>query len=373
MKKIASNFLYTPDGIIPRVKVTIDTISGVITDLSRWENIDSEPFTEFYSGIMVPSFVNAHTHLELAALKGKIAPGVGNALFASKIGSVRREVSPEDSLHCMQQQNLQMWESGTGYVADISNDASSFCVKKASPIKYHTFLECFGLKNSNIESLLALRDDSHTLSAHSMYAIQDSDLRKIMLMQEGPLSLHFGESKDEDAIFRREGNLYKWYQKENFNCDFLHYHSITERLIKTIPKDRKLILVHCSHIGKNDIEQIMSHFDEVYWVLCPRSNRYISNFDITKSDVWNERHRLNICFGTDSLASNHTENLLDEILELQESPQFLLKALTSTGYKLMSVEKLPWIERGNIAHISIISGIDSNCNFTQKAKIRRII
>ena len=372
-RRIASNFLYTRKGIVPNPVVTIDLRSGIITDVEHWHNIDSEPFTEFYSGLMVPSFVNAHTHLELAALKGKIAEKCGNAGFAALISPLRRSITSDYSRKCMQEQDAEMWESGTGYVMDISNDASSFFIKERSLMKYHTFLECFGLKKSNLESQLKLKDRSRTLSPHSMYAIQESDLRKVVLENDGPLSIHFGESPDEDALFDGCGRLAEWYRKENFQCDFMHYGSITQRLLKTVPKDRKVALVHCSHICMEDIERIMSHFNEVYWVLCPRSNRYISSFDIECSDVWKLRQKLNICFGTDSLASNHSAKMLDEVISLNESSLFVLKALTETGYAFLGVDDRAWIEKGNHGHLSIISGIDSKCSFTEKTKITRII
>lgn len=40
-------------------------------------NVDACAGVEFYNGILVPDFVNAHCHLELSYLKGAIPQGEG--------------------------------------------------------------------------------------------------------------------------------------------------------------------------------------------------------------------------------------------------------------------------------------------------------
>ena len=87
-RKIASNWLWTPEGFLRRPLVTLDD-GGRILDVRTCDAPDREPFTEFHAGLLTPGFVNAHCHLELSALRGRIPEGCGFAGFARAMGEVR--------------------------------------------------------------------------------------------------------------------------------------------------------------------------------------------------------------------------------------------------------------------------------------------
>ena len=103
-----------------------------------------------------------------------------------------------------------------------------------------------------------------------------------------------------------------WYAKAGFSCDFLHYGSPAERLVACVPHDRRVTLVHDCCITQRDIDIVMGHFTApVWWCLCPRSNRYISGLEPPVELL--RRNRLNICLGTDSLASNDRLSVFEEM------------------------------------------------------------
>lgn len=58
-RKIASNWLWTPEGFLRRPLVTLDD-GGRILDVRTCDDPDREPFTEFHAGLLTPGFVNAH-------------------------------------------------------------------------------------------------------------------------------------------------------------------------------------------------------------------------------------------------------------------------------------------------------------------------
>ena len=63
----------------------------------------------------------------------------------------------------------------------------------------------------------------------------------------------------------------------------------------------------------------MNHFTApVWWCLCPGSNRYISRL-VPPVELF-RRNGLNICLGTDSLASNTALSLLGEMRHLGKIP-----------------------------------------------------
>ena len=47
--------------------VSVDASTGEILEIKQLTN--EIPYTEFYNGVLIPGFVNAHCHLELCHLK----------------------------------------------------------------------------------------------------------------------------------------------------------------------------------------------------------------------------------------------------------------------------------------------------------------
>lgn len=259
-----------------------------------------------------------------------------------------------------------MWQNGINYVIDIVNSDTSFSVKKSSKIEYLSFAEVFGLKNSNIEQCRKLLCNPNTLlTQHSTYSVQDQDFRAVA---EGSsmLSIHFKESEGEQLLYSGIGPLAEWYKQVGFSCDFLHYNSPAERIIKSIPADKKVLLVHNCFITQQDIDIIMGHFTApVYWVLCPRSNRYISAIEPHNTVELLRKNNLNICIGTDSPASNWSLDILQELKALPQVPLAeRLQWATSIGAEAMGVK-----QRGLIA----ISGVDfEKMELTDRCQVTRI-
>ena len=315
LRKIASHYLLTPQGFYKHPLITVDALSGEIFNLESYSNnLDATAGVEFYSGILCPGFTNAHCHSELSYLKDTIAEGVGYAGFAAAMAGVRDNFTPEQRAAALKEADRYMWNEGINIVADIVNDNSSFATKADSPIKYHSFAEVFGLKKSNLEYCKSLTANPNTtLTPHSVYSVQSRDFSAVCNNGSSPLSIHFKESEAEQLLFEGKGSLAEWYSAVGFECDFLHFGSPARRIVESIPADRSVLLVHNCFVTQQDIDLIMSHFTApVYWVLCPRSNRYISG---QTPDVVQllSKNGLNICIGTDSLASNHSLSILEEL------------------------------------------------------------
>ena len=330
--------------------------------------LDSIAGVEFYSGIICRGFVNAHCHSELSYLHNAITPNGGYAAFAASMAAVRNNFTAEQRAEALKTADAQMWNEGIDAVADIVNDNSSFAVKSKSKIYYHSFAEVFGLKQSNLEKCCNLCETypQTTLTPHSTYSIQDVDFQQICSQGTAPLSIHFKESMGEQQLFDNNGPLNEWYRSVGFKCDFLHYNSPAERIVANIPKNRSVILVHNSYVTQSDIDTIMSHFTApVYWVLCPRSNRYISG-SITNVVELLRKNNLKICIGTDSLASNTSLSIIEELKMFADIPLFeLLTWATSNGSAALGIEPRGWIN---------ISGANlSQMTITPQTVVKRLL
>ena len=344
------------------------------------EGLDSTPGVEFHSGILSAGFVNAHSHIELSYLRGAIAEGGGYAAFADSIAKVRDTFSEEERLSAIVEADGTMWQEGVDAVGDIVNGDTSFATKSASQIYYKNFAEVFGLRLCNLENQRALlRYPNTSLSPHSIYSVQDAPFREVCGADcNEPLSIHFLETEDEALLYRGEGSLHEWYGKVGFECDFLHYGSPAKRIVECVPKDRSVLLVHNCALSEQDVELLTSHFcAPLSFVLCPRSNAYISGVEPRSVELLRKAgSNINICIGTDSLSSNWSLSMVEELKQFKNIPLAeLLQWATINGAKALGIDdKYGTIEVGKRSGVICLSGVDlENFALTPRTKARRIL
>ena len=91
------------------------------------DSLDSMAGVEFYSGLLCAGFVNAHSHLELAYLKGAIAEHGGFAAFAESMGKVRGTFSAEERLAAIAEAEKKMFDT----ISDFENKRIEDGMKRA--------------------------------------------------------------------------------------------------------------------------------------------------------------------------------------------------------------------------------------------------
>lgn len=306
---------------MPRTILTFDQ-TGILTGIREdVPDMDSFQGVEFYSGVIVPGLVNCHTHSELSAMHGSVSRGTGLTGFVKEIGNARVKFSAEEAIGAVSYHDSKMYSEGVAAVADICNFDVSFSAKK-SGIHYHNFIELFGfsddwpsavMRGNEIVKVSHDNNMKANLTPHSTYSVPDGMFKSIISanIDNGLLSIHFMESRDEKELYSNEGRLAVRYKEIGYDPDFLHYGSPAKRLIGSIPPEIPLLLIHNTFVSAEEIDIIESHFKDVTWVLCPRSNLFIER---ALPDVKQFRDRgCRIAIGTDSLASNDSLSMADEI------------------------------------------------------------
>jgi cytosine/adenosine deaminase-related metal-dependent hydrolase len=303
---------------------------GVEADVSRMDSLQG---VEFYSGILIPGMVNAHCHLELSYLKGQIPPGTGLNGFVRAVARLRHDTPEAERARAADVQNSLMYAEGVAAVADICNDSFTFPLKQASAIRYHNFVEAFGIDPQVAPTAIArarrVAEAStaagvpFSVTPHATYSLSEPLFEAVIAENRpsAPLSIHFMESRAEAELFRgegafaeryrAEGAFAERYRAEGIAVDFTRFRSPAGRLIVSIPSQTPLLLVHNTFVTTEDIDLIHSHFDSVTWVVCPRSNDYIEHSFPPLNLL---RHKgCRIAVGTDSLASNRSLSLIEEL------------------------------------------------------------
>jgi cytosine/adenosine deaminase-related metal-dependent hydrolase len=363
MRRISSHLLSTPCGL-ERGRVVTLSDEGTIHEISTPEHLDREDGVEIFSGLLVPGFFNAHCHLELSHLRGRIAPGGGFEAFVAGMKAAPRnyelQITNYESLPSAEAGGTQdaqlspmnfwdakMWAEGVSAVADICNGSSTFALKRRSPIRYHNFIEIFGTEADPAKAF-ALCDRAvamglaASVTPHSLYSLNRETFAKIvenpLSIIHYPLSIHFMESEFE-------------------------VRDPAARLIEQVPADREVMLVHNCMVTQRDIDIVMGHFTApVTWVLCPGSNRYISGF-IPPVELL-RRNGLRIAVGTDSLASNESLSMVRELAMLGDVPLA----------ELLSWAAADTIEVGHTPGLVLLTGVDlEKMALTDSTKAQRII
>ena len=376
MRSIAAHYLLDRGQVVERPVVRFDE-QGRVQSVEQWQSLDSLPSTEFYAGALCAGFVNAHCHLELSYLRGAIEQGTGFGGFAAAIGRVRGGYDMSERLRSIAAADAAMWVQGVQAVGDIVNGTTSYQTKSRSQIIYRSFAELFGLCSDvdAISELLTCPDTTPT--PHSTYSLQDKPFRAVASMAgaQTPLSVHFMESDDETALYRGEGSLAVWYERMGWQCDFLHYGSPAQRLIGSLEATQRMLLVHNCCVTEQDVALINNYFDKsVAWVLCPRSNKYISGLQPPVHLL--RREGALLCVGTDSLASNTSLSIIEELKMFRGIPLAeLLQWATINGAKALGIDNhYGTIEVGKRSGIVNITGVDlENFTLTASSQAKRIV
>lgn len=353
MRFLKADKLFDGRGYLADNSVLVLDDRNVLNEIIRDTDVDFGRI-ERLKGIITPGFVNAHCHLELSHLKGKIPKHTGLPSFAGKVISLRNTVSKEEVSEHMEEADRSMWNNGIVVVGDISNSQDSFNTKSKGKIYYHTFIELIGLNPAGAESVFgkgkALLQSLHaldlpgSLAPHAPYSTSKELIKLIGFHNStlgAALSIHNQESAEETLFFAGEKNgfddLYRslgldlsWYRAPGISS-LMYY-------LDVLPVQPS-VLVHNTFTGAADINEAANK--NIFWCFCPGANTYIEN-RLPDFSVFNGS-KSRICIGTDSLASNTQLDVVAEanlILNATKifSEEDLLRALTSNGAEALGVQ-----------------------------------
>ncbi len=390
MRKIAADYIF-PIAQSPIAKgIIILDENNVVVDIINPETMDYDiQDVKKYKGFICPGFINTHCHLELSYLKNRILENTGLHNFIMEVQRLKKE-NEEVIQEAIVLADKEMYNNGIKAVGDISNSNHSFSIKKNSNIVYHTFIEVFGSDPDYADAIFskALKlvkqysvNDSISIVPHSPYAVSKELFNKIKLLakeNKSILCMHNQENNDENNFFiDNTGNIEKRMKQlgiknSSFNATGLNsLPSVAEYL----PKENPLLLVHNTVSNANDIAFAENYFKNPWWCFCPKSNIYIENKLPNLPFFLNNQN--NTTIGTDSLASNKTLSVLEELKTIQFNiPSIELNTLfkwgTYNGAVFLNLQDtLGTIEKNKKPGINLIEKVDLlNIKLSEKSSIR---
>ncbi len=391
MRKIAADKIFTVSGDVLENHLVVLDQEGKILSLEPQENHDPTSF-EKHTGVIVPGFVNTHCHLELSHMKGKVATGTSLIPFIKNVVTFR-EVEEQAILDAIAKGDQEMYDGGIVAVGDISNKTDSFATKRKSKIKYHTFVEMFdflqeGMAQGEYDKYKAVYDAHHggegdkvSCVPHAPYSVSESLFK--MIKESNPdhctISIHNQETPPENELFLKgTGAFHDFFGGFGITLDEFKHNglpAIHYALANLNPQNNNLF-VHNTLSTKEDIQAAQNWSPNVYWATCANANLYIENRMPNYQNFIDCDSRMTI--GTDSLTSNWTLSVLDEMKAISRYQSYipfstLLKWATLNGAEALGYgAELGSIEVGKKPGLNLLN-LNKDLELTNSTEVRRLV
>lgn len=381
------------------------TISKVGSSISEVKNNNSK--IEFYKGFICPGFINTHCHLELSHLRSKVSESKGMTGFIKELLSKRFSFSEEEIQQAIVDAETEMIKNGIVAVGDISNNNSTFKQKAKGNLLYHTFIEVFDLNpdkadevfqnaerlESELSNIPLQRTTFHTpsqegdnrssITPHAPYTVSEKLFKLIhdhAVKNKSIISIHNQESEGENELFiSGTGIMVDTFKAMGVNTDGLRKTGVNSlrSTLSLLPKNLKKLLVHNTYTSLEDIQFVnqQSSIVNQFWCTCPNANLYIENKLPNYQYFINEGVRVTI--GTDSLASNWSLSVLDELKTITKHfPQIPLQTLllwaTKNGADFLGFDQLGTIEKNKRPGLNLLKNTDG-LKITEATKVINLL
>lgn len=313
----------------------IAVAEGRIVDagpLAELRSRHDAPVTDFSGCAIMPGLVNAHSHLELTHFPSWVMrKGVGYSPrtytdWVIQVIKIRRNVTPEELDLSVREGVRKSVEAGTTSLGEIVTDRSLLPLYAASPLAGRLYFEAIGQdparfatteeqleKTITEESFGRFQAGVSPHAPHTVAADLMERLHRLAQRHGLPKAIHTAESPEESDFFFDAGG-----RVTELLYPFIRWEDFIPPPRRTTPAawleslgvlDPATLLIHCVHCSPADAEIIKRSGASI--VLCPRSNDRLA---VGKAPAYLfKKLGIPLAIGTDSLASNDSISLWDEM------------------------------------------------------------
>ena len=279
---------------------------GPAAELGKGERFDG--------AVILPAFVNAHSHLEYAVYVG-FGDGLAFGPWLDTHIRRKRRIGLEEMEAIARLGAAQCLASGIGTVGDASFSGAAATACAELGLRGIVYLEVFGRGTEEIaerfettrERLEGTLPDHVRLgiSPHAPYTCS-TELYAACFELGLPLATHLAESADEQAWLRGEGG--DWEQYADLLVPPLGTTGIRSLAANGL-LDARVVGAHCVQVDDEEIALLAGH--DVAVAHCPRSNGYLGCGVAPLRALLDAGVRVGI--GTDSPASTPGFDMFDEL------------------------------------------------------------
>jgi cytosine/adenosine deaminase-related metal-dependent hydrolase len=334
-----------------------------------------EELIDLGDSILLPGLINAHCHLDYTSMRNAIAPPKSFTAWVKKLNSIKRQLSPEDITNSITRGAEEARRFGTTAVCSMAAFPELMSSLPPLPIRVWWFYEMIDIRHRHTT-------DEVVAGALSFFDSQPDPLTRFGLNPHAPytaslalyrlahacatahgmlLTSHVAESHEESDMFQNaRGPLYDFLhdlQRPMHDCGLDTPFGWLWRNSAIGPD---WILAHLNELEASDFSLLETIGPERFphVVHCPGSHRYFQHrpFPFAKLAGLG----MNVCIGTDSLASTQSLSLLEELRLLADhhpglSPEDLLHTVTRAPARaLRMTDQLGCIRPGALADLIAI-------------------
>ena len=301
---------------------------------------------------LAPGLINAHCHLDYTRLRGEVEwHGSFTAWILQLVAA--KQLHPEKEFAGAIPRGLEMLaRSGTTTVVNIESFPA--LIDQIPPTKLRVWwcLELIDLNRAEEAKAVAtgaldfiaahpITRGGFGLSPHAPYTVSGELYRlsaQYAHARNIPLTTHVGETEEEDDMIRRgTGQMYDYFLRAGREMSDCKRAGPVQLLSEYGVLGPGCIAAHANCLTPLDIGLLKQTGTHV--VHCPKTHRFFHR-SMPFLETMREQG-INVCLGTDSLASNDSLSMLDEMQQLAQvfprlSAQELLEMTTVNAAKALN-------------------------------------
>jgi 5-methylthioadenosine/S-adenosylhomocysteine deaminase len=289
-----------------------------------------EEVRDFGLAVLMPGFVDLHTHLEYAIFRG-LVDDLPYTRWKMQVQLMEERLSSADWRDSAVLGAMEALGSGITTVADITDSGNSVLATKASGLSGIIYREVSTMDKSKVAQRMALADADIDawrevadgtpveigIAPHSPYTCHPAliEAAASLAIERGlPAAIHLAGSQDEYDFVRYGSSALAqdfrvqsgWRDVAWMPTGVSPVRYVLQWGLFEVPR---LLAVHCVHVDEDDIQILADH--NVAIAHCPRCNAKLGMGIAPLTEFF--EHGLTVGIGTDSPASNNTVDPFDEM------------------------------------------------------------
>jgi len=275
----------------------------------------------------MPGLINAHCHLDYTLMRGALLPAKSFSRWVKRINALKRSLTDNDYLRATLLGFAELQRNGITTVLNIVSTPQIFPLLPLPQIRAWFFLELIDVRprpwieEHVFGSWLFLSGNGDRLggfglSPHAPYTAS-AKMYEVALECSRSLNMlittHIAESSEEYAMFAEgSGELHDFLRQLGRPMTDCGSTSPLRHLIENRLIGPDCIVAHLNELDARDLELLSRpEWRNLQIVHCPKSHRFLHQKRFPLEAL--AERGLNICLGTDSLASNDSLNLFSEM------------------------------------------------------------